>query len=261
MKNLKYSKKAQRIYGFGTMKSAVVIRHLCFEDLGTLADSLTQHGYSIKYVEAGIDAIGSISPLEPDLLVVLGGPIGVYDEVEYPFLIDEIKLLQARLSADLPTLGICLGAQLMAKALGAKVYAGNGKEIGWLPIWLSAVGAESSLKHLRAGGSQVLHWHGDTFDLPAGAQHLAASNQYQNQAFAWQDCGLALQFHPEVTALGLERWFIGHAGEISTTPGINVTQLRQDARIYGEQLAINASKMWDDWLLRVENCMKDRNKI
>jgi GMP synthase (glutamine-hydrolysing) len=241
------------------MKNAVVIRHLAFEDLGTLSKSLHQRGYSIDYIEAGVDSIASISPLEPNLIVILGGPIGVYDEDDYPFLTDEINLLQKRLAADLPTLGICLGAQLMAKALGASVYTGKQKEIGWSPISLSDAGMNSPLNHLQSADGFVLHWHGDTFTLPDNAQHLASSELYINQAFAWKKCGLALQFHPEVTAQGLEKWFIGHAGEISTTAGITVTQLRDDSEKHARRLAVSSSQMWRDWLIQVEQFMKDRS--
>jgi GMP synthase (glutamine-hydrolysing) len=259
-KNLEIQNFYQRL-GDREMKSSVVIRHLAFEDLGTLSVSLQQRGYSIKYVEAGVDSIANISALEPDLVVILGGPIGVYDEADYPFLIDEINLLQQRLAADLPTLGICLGAQLMAKALGAKVYAGGQKEIGWFPISLREKGLTSPLQHLQRDGGFVLHWHGDTFTIPVDAHHLAASEKYENQAFSWKDCGLALQFHPEVTAQGLEQWFIGHAGEISTTANINVSQLRADSGKYAENLVNNSSKMWEDWLIKVEQSIENRRRL
>lgn len=230
------------------MKNATVIRHLAFEDLGSLETALNQQDYTLTYVEAGLDSIGDIEPLTPDLVVILGGPIGAYDEQDYPFLVDELHLLERRLQADLPTLGICLGAQLMARALGARVYPGSDKEIGWSSLQLSPEGMHSCLTHLAAEHTNVLHWHGDTFNLPDGSTHLASSSKYQNQAFAWGKCGLALQFHPEVTARGLERWFIGHAGEISTTSGISIAQLRQDTACYAKRLELQAAKFWQAWL-------------
>lgn len=230
------------------MKTATVIRHLAFEDLGSLADALMHQGYVFNYVEAGLDSISEIEPMSPDLVVILGGPIGAYQEGDYPFLVDELRLLERRLQADLPTLGICLGAQLMARALGARVYPGTNKELGWSPLKLSDAGMESSLANLAAEDANVLHWHGDTFELPVGATHLASSYQYQNQAFAWGKSALALQFHPEVTALGLERWFIGHAGEISATSNISIRGLRADTARYAPQLEIQASQFWRTWL-------------
>lgn len=232
------------------MKTATVIRHLAFEDLGSLETALHQNNYIIEYVEAGIDNISELDA-NTDLLVVLGGPIGAYDEQDYPFIIDELHLLEHRLQADLPTLGICLGAQLMARSLGAKVYPGDYKEIGWSPLKLTDEGMNSSLAHLAAP-TFVLHWHGDTFDLPVGCDHLAASSKYQNQAFAWGKCGLALQFHPEVTACGLERWYIGHACEISATTDICVAQLRQDTVQYAKQLELQAAKLWQTWLSQIQ---------
>ena len=230
------------------MKNATVIRHLAFEDLGSLSPVLKQQDYLVTYVEAGLDSLAEIDPLTPDLIVVLGGPIGAYDEQDYPFLVDEMRLLERRLAADLPTLGICLGAQLIARSLGAKVYPGAEKEIGWSPLELSSAGMHSALAYLAAEHTSVLHWHGDTFDLPLNSTLLASSSKYQNQAFSWGKCGLALQFHPEVTALGLERWFIGHACEIAGTSGISVAKLRQDTADYAARLEVQATKFWQAWL-------------
>jgi GMP synthase (glutamine-hydrolysing) len=233
------------------MKHATVIRHLAFEDLGSLAKVLKQQDYAVTYVEAGFESLAEIDPLIPDLLVILGGPIGVYDEQDFPFIADEIRLLERRLAADLPTLGICLGAQLMARALGARVYPGPEKEIGWSPLELSHAGMDSSLVHLAPEQTSMLHWHGDTFDLPVGSIRLASSSKYQNQAFSWGKCGLGLQFHPEVTASGLERWFIGHACEIAGVPGVSVTDLRQDTADYADRLELQATKFWQAWLASV----------
>jgi GMP synthase (glutamine-hydrolysing) len=230
-----------------TMKHATVIRHVAFEDLGSLAEALDLYNYAVRYVEAGTDDLTSINP-STDLLVILGGPIGAYDERDYPFLLDELHLLECRLAADSPTLGICLGAQLMARALGAKVYPGSQKEIGWFPLTLSSTGQQTPLVHLTGDKTAVFHWHGDTFDLPAGASHLATSTLYHNQAFSWKQKGLALQFHPEVTVQGLEQWFIGHACEIGITPDITVAKLREDTVRHAEKLSIQASKFWQDWL-------------
>jgi GMP synthase (glutamine-hydrolysing) len=182
------------------------------------------------------------------VLIVLGGPIGVYQEHAYPFLTDELRLLERRLAADLPTLGICLGAQLMARALGAKVYAGPRKEIGWSPLQLSEAGWQSCLARLAKRETAVLHWHGDTFDLPAGATHLASTPAYESQAFAWGTRGLALQCHAEVTARGLEQWFISHAHEIDLTPGLSVGQLRKDTQCYAPRLQVRAASCWQTWL-------------
>jgi GMP synthase (glutamine-hydrolysing) len=238
------------------VRLALVIRHVACEDLGNLAPVLQQRGLVVRYVEAGIDDLVQLNPLAPEVLIVLGGPIGAYQEQNYPFLTDELRLLERRLEADLPTLGICLGAQLMARALGAKVYAGPRKEIGWSPLQLSAAGRRSCLALLAKREAAVLHWHGDTFDLPAGATHLASTPAYDNQAFAWGTRGLALQCHAEVTARGLERWFMSHAHELERTPGVSVGQLRQDTQCYAPRLQVRAACCWQTWLNKVTEPMR-----
>ena len=222
------SSSAQSSAGTLPVKTSLCLRHVAFEDLGTFEPILNERGYKVTYLEAGANDLTVIDPLEPDLLIVLGGPIGVYELDDYPFLKDEIALLEKRLAADLPTLGICLGCQLMVRALGASVYPSGRKEIGWAPLILTAAGKMSPLAELAAELTPVLHWHGDTFDLPQGAVHLAASAEFKHQAFAWGKHCLGLQFHAEVTRQGLERWLIGHTLEINTTPGLSVTQLRAD---------------------------------
>lgn len=229
------------------MKTAIAIRHVAFEDLGSFTDELHAQGYRLRYMEAA-SGVPTQAGMEADLLVVLGGPIGAYDEVDYPFLQDELRLLAHRLAHGLPTLGICLGAQLMARALGARVYPGAAKEIGWKEITLTEAGVHSVLAPLQ--GIPVLHWHGDTFDLPEGAVRLASTELFENQAFALGDHALALQFHPEVTEAGLEHWLIGHAAEIAATPGVTVAGLRADAKRYCAALVPHGRLCLADWLRR-----------
>lgn len=232
----------------GHVKRAIVIQRLAFEDLGNLRPILELRDFTIVYQMAGIDDLSWISKQQPELLVILGGPIGVYQEEDYPFIRDELHLLEERLSLDLPTVGICFGAQLMARALGAKVFPGHIKEIGWGDLKVSEAGRQSCLKHLILAETSVLHWHGDTFDLPENAIRLASSENYENQAFAWENNGLALQFHGEVTTPNLESWFIGHAHEIATTSGVSVSQLRSDTRKYAPLLQTAANSMWAEWM-------------
>jgi GMP synthase (glutamine-hydrolysing) len=225
-------------------KSAVAIRHVAFEDLGSAAEVLEAHGYAAQYLEAAIDDLNGTRARDADLLVVLGGPIGAYDEQLFPFLTDELALLEHRLATGRPTLGICLGAQLMARALGARVFPGGEKEIGWSRLRLSGPGEQGALSPLKC---PVLHWHGDTFDLPAGAVHLAASDLYEQQAFAWRGHGLALQFHVEATARGLERWYVGHASELASA-GIDVRELRAAAREHAPALERAGRDALGAWL-------------
>src|ERR1700743_3857799 len=195
-------------------RSAIALRHVAFEDLGLLAPVLEREGWSVAYREASTDDLDDASLRDAELLVVLGGPIGVYETDSYPFLAAEIALIEQRLSRHAPVLGICLGAQLMAKALGARVYPGPVKEIGWGRVALTGEGAASCLSPLQEDGAVVLHWHGDTFDLPDGAQRLASNQHYQNQAFGRGRTALALQFHLEADPHGLEQWYVGHTAEL-----------------------------------------------
>lgn len=219
---------------------ARVFRHLAFEDLGAFAQVLTAAGYAIEYVEMGMEPA---SDGGADLLIVLGGPIGAYEEALYPWLRHEIATIGARLKKGLPTLGICLGAQLMARALGASVHPAPAKEIGFAPLILKDDNLLSPLRDIP-----VLHWHGDTYDLPAGAIHLAATGLCAQQAFSCGDHGLAFQFHPEAQPAGFERWLIGHAGEIAATPGVTVPGLRDEMRKHGAKAADAGSRIFARWL-------------
>jgi len=228
---------------------ALVLSHIGFEDLGTLRDPLLNRGFTIDSVEVASSAFPFDAAADSDLLVVLGGPIGVYEQADYPFLKNEIAAIANRLDAGKPTLGICLGAQLMAAALGAPVYPGkNDKEIGWAPI---KPAPQTTLpdwfKPLVAPGLHVLHWHGDTFKLPAGATLLASTEHYENQAFTYGASALAFQFHPEVTAVDLESWYVGHAAELSQA-GQSIPDLRIAAELYAPQLEMAAREFWNQWL-------------
>ena len=232
------------------MKSAIAIRHLHFEDLGTLAPVLERAGYQVRYVDVCIEDLAALNPVESDLLIVLGGPIGAYEDDLYPTLKDELKLLEKRLPAQRPTLGICLGAQLMARALGARVYSTGGKEIGWGPVTLSEAGRESAFRHLGQDDVAVLHWHGDTFDLPQGATLLASNGFCRNQAYAWGPNAVGFQFHPEASAARLEQWFIGHACEIATAR-LSVAALRADTSRYAGCLEVQAHRSFTAWLASI----------
>ncbi len=230
------------------MKRVIAIRHLAFEDMGSFADVLHERGIALEYVDAACDDLSAIAPDSDDPLVVLGGPVSANDTEDYPFLEQEINLLRQRLALDKPTLGICLGAQLMARALGARVYPGVEKEIGWSPLTLSAAGERSPLRVLQASNAPVLHWHGETFDLPAGAVLLASTQRYAHQAFSYGKHALALQFHIEATEQGLEHWYVGHTAEIAQTPGLSVPGLRQQARQHAASTAILGKQIFADWL-------------
>lgn len=231
------------------MARALALTHVPFEDLGSLAEELAARKYSVEVVDACTADLRSLDLVDPDLVIVLGGPIGVYETEAYPFLSVELECLRQRLTSGTPTLGICLGAQLMAAALGARVYPGqHGKEIGWAPLTAGRdISTCPALQELLVPGVSVLHWHGDTFDLPRGAAHLAATAAYANQAWSLGERILGLQFHPEVLIANLERWYVGHALELAQAK-IDVPRLRSDAVRFGTTLHAAASRFWRRWL-------------
>lgn len=230
------------------MKTALAIRHVAYEDLGSFAPMLEERAYSVRYREAGVDDLNTFDPLAPDLLVVLGGPIGVGEIGDYPYLATEIALARRRLEAGRPTLGVCLGAQIMARALGARVYRAESGKLGWAPLELTATGRDSPLRHLA--DVPVLHWHEDAFELPADALRLAATPDCANQAFSWGDAALALQFHPEVDWPGFERWLIGSVRALGER-NEPVTRFREESKKHCAALAPAAARMLADWLDRV----------
>lgn len=178
------------------MKRALIVRHTPFEGAAGFRLPIEQAGYQFGRINVSDPEFGSFDWLDPDLVVVMGGPMGVYERETYPWIDREVTGIALRIAAGRPTLGVCLGSQLIAAALGARVYPGPVKEVGFAPIALSEAGARSPLRHLA--GVPVLHWHGDTFELPDGAELLAATHTYANQGFRIGDTLLAVQFHPEM---------------------------------------------------------------
>jgi len=209
------------------MSTILAIRHIAFEDLGSFESVLNARGHDIRYIDAATEDLAALPHDTAAPLFVLGGPIGAYEEALYPFLNAELRFIEKRLAAKLPIFGICLGAQLMARALGARVYPAQTKELGWAPITLTGAGTRSVLKPLGSG--PVLHWHGDTFDLPQGATNLASTAICENQAYSVGTHALALQFHIEAEAKGLERWYVGHTMELATAK-IAVPTLRAQSQ-------------------------------
>jgi GMP synthase (glutamine-hydrolysing) len=228
-------------------KTCLAVRHVAFEDLGLLGPLVAARGYAVRYHDAGIQPFDSEALLAPDLLIVLGGPIGVYESEAYPFIADEIAAIAARLTAGKPMLGICLGAQMMAAALGARVAPGPVKEIGWAPLTLTAAGQNSVLSPL--GNNAVLHWHGDNCELPAGCTWLASTRHCPVQAFTLAPFQLALQFHLETEPARFESWLVGHTVEL-TKAGIDPRELRAQARRAGPVTRELGKKVLAAWLDR-----------
>lgn len=174
------------------------LQHVPFEGLGSIENWLQQAGHNISCTR--FFASVKLPRLEDiDLLIVMGGPMSVNDEREYPWLVPEKEFIRSVIEAGKPVLGICLGAQLIANSLGAKVFANQAKEIGWFPI--QAVPLSEAAAFQFPEEIVVFHWHGETFELPEGAVHLAMSEGCKNQAFQVGSNVLGLQFHLETTPL------------------------------------------------------------
>jgi GMP synthase (glutamine-hydrolysing) len=227
------------------MKTLVALRHLAFEDLGLLAPLMQDRGWRIHYHDVGVDDLRRLDLNQVDLLAVLGGPIGAEEDERYPFLEGEVQLVRERLAARRPILGICLGAQLMARAMGARVGPMARKEFGYMPLSLTPLGERSA----RAGiGAQpVLHWHGDRFELPEGIESLATTPACPHQAFCVERHAMAWQFHLEVDAARIEQWLIGHSGELAQL-GIAPQALREEARRHGAGLRQSLERVMNHWL-------------
>lgn len=181
------------------MARVQVLQHVAFEDPGAITPWLQQRSHQIRttHLYRG-DLLPAVSDI--DWLIIMGGPMGVHDEAELPWLGAEKTFIRACIDNGKTVLGICLGAQLIANVMGAEVRRNAETEIGWFPV--SAVGSHP-LARLFSDSPTVFHWHGDTFAIPATAEHLCRSAACENQAFLIGEKVLGLQFHLETTAQGL----------------------------------------------------------
>lgn len=195
--------------------NVLIIKNISNEGPGTIEDYLKEKGAGYQILDfSDCSATGNI----PDTrgfthLVIMGGPMAVYESEGLPFLHYEQALIRVFIKQNKPVLGICLGAQMIAHALGARVYAGKTKEIGWYKVALTPEGMEdpvmAAISVNNAPYAEVFQWHGDTFDLPANALRIASSEVYENQAFRYKDNVYALQFHIEVRPEIVKEWLEG----------------------------------------------------
>jgi GMP synthase-like glutamine amidotransferase len=198
---------------------ALVLQHVAVEGPGTLASYLARRGWTLATVPLYEGARLPEDAQEYQAVIVLGGPMGVYDEAQYPFLRDEHRFLTRVLEQDVPLLGICLGSQLLAKALGARVYRNPHKEIGWYTVDLTPAGAADPLFAGLTSPIPVFQWHGDAFDIPAGAMPLASSSLCMHQAFRYGDRVYGLLFHLELTSDMIHTWIAAFHNELVSVQG------------------------------------------
>jgi len=225
------------------MKPVLAVRHVAHEGLGTIGDALGRNDVPTEIVDSSAGLPGFDAKMWSGF-VVMGGPMNVGEVEKYPFLANEVQWLQQAVEARLPVLGVCLGAQLLAKALGSRVYPNKIKEIGWYEVEMLPAAADDRLfggvgrpsVGTGAGSGDpgatrvtVFQWHGDTFDLPTGAVRLARSEQCENQAFRYGPAAFGLQFHLEVTAEIIESWLCegGNCGELAGLSYIDPAEIRR----------------------------------
>jgi GMP synthase (glutamine-hydrolysing) len=211
-----------------------VLRHAAAEVLGNLKIVLCDEELELEVIDCFADdwpraKRAGFDPAACAGLVVMGGPMNVDQTVRYGFLATELDWLRAAIDAKLPTLGICLGAQLLAKALGARVAPNRIKEIGWYTIELERAALAEGLFAGSQSRETVFQWHGDTFDLPAGAVLLARGETCANQAFRYGDFAYGVQFHPEMTAEMVGDWLEvpGMCGEVASLDYIDPQEIRR----------------------------------
>jgi GMP synthase-like glutamine amidotransferase len=185
--------------------------------------------------EPGSDLPGDLTGF--NALVILGGPMNVYEEDDFPYLKQVDRLIKEAVRKGLPVLGACLGGQLVAKALGAPVTRNPLQEIGWYRIQLTAVGAKSPFFKDLPGDFPVFQWHEDTFALPGGASHLAATFDCANQAFSVEPCTLAVQFHLEITPAIIHDWIRTWTEDIEEFHGPGGV----------EKLEVETAAIWEDY--------------
>lgn len=218
------------------MPTALILQHIEVEGPGLLGGALQQRGIALRTVRT---FAGEPVPAncDADALVVMGGPMGVYEGDRYPHLRDELRLIESTLAAGRPIVGTCLGSQLLASALGARVYPNARKEIGWHEVTLTDAAGDDALLRGAPRRFTPLHWHGDVFDLPAGAVHLASSAITPHQAFRYGNNAYGLLFHLELDRPHLDSWMQAFAAELDAE-GIAADTIVGDA---DRQLADSAT--------------------
>lgn len=232
-------------------RKILVFQHVPFEPLGTLDPQLKNAGFRIRYVNFGRDPYQRPSLDGYAGLIVLGGPMNADDTTHYPNLGTEVELIREALDRDMQVLGICLGAQLLAKALGSHVGVGTTKEIGWYPVSLTSSGATDPLMSCFDGTETLFQWHGDYVELPRGAKLLASSTLCPVQAYSFENNAYGFQFHLEVDEPLIERWLNVPVNleELATvTDYIDPMSIRHDIRHYLPRMQDLSHDVFGKWI-------------
>jgi GMP synthase (glutamine-hydrolysing) len=232
------------------MKEVLVFQHDPFEDLGFFSEVLEKQRTAYRVLRLFHGEMPAEDWERIGALIILGGPMSVNDEEEYPFLRWEKRIIRAAIDEAVPVVGICLGAQLIAATLGTMVYHGRVKEIGWSPISITPHGQVDSLLGYLPENATVFQWHGDGFELPAGAIRLASSVNYKNQAFRVGKNIYALQFHLEVTPPMIARWIDERSKDLALAPYILPDKILADTQNYAPILKYYGERFLSEFLRR-----------
>jgi len=230
-------------------KRALIIRHVPYEGLAGYRTPIEAAGYDVDRIDVADPAFAGLDLCEHDLLIMMGGPMGVYEQDRYPWIACQLRRLKMRLEAERPTLGVCFGAQMMAQALGGHVFEGPRKEVGFHEVRVHDHLADNPLRHIS--GTPVLHWHGDTFTMPEGVELLGSSHVYEHQAFRRGNNILALQFHAE---MGLDPRFddwLQQWPEAVQEAGSDEVSFRSAHDTLGPRAVAAGQAMIADWLQRL----------
>jgi GMP synthase (glutamine-hydrolysing) len=195
------------------------LQHAPSETLGTIEDALRGHDIGFNYIQTHVGGPVPVEMADKAGLIIMGGPMGVYEEAKYPFLRSEMQLIECALEVGRPVLGICLGSQLLAAVLGAEVKKGARKELGWHEVTLSKFAAQDPLFAGVNSGFWPFHWHGDVFMLPKQAVELASSRQTPCQAFRCGKNAYGILFHLEVTREQISQMLSDFADELREAGG------------------------------------------
>lgn len=230
------------------MKKALIIQHVPHEGPGIIQDGLKKSGIDAEFVKIYKEKLSPDAIDGKCALIILGGPMGVYEEEIYPFMKTELKLIESALKKNIPVLGICLGAQLLAKAAGARVYKGQKKEIGWYKLDLNQSALSDRLFLGMPDEIMVFQWHGDTFDIPVGAKNLASSGLFPNQLLKVGHNAYGLQFHLEVTPEMIREWFRINFSELAAIKYIDPDKAIGDTNKYWHGLRMYGDAVFSRFL-------------
>jgi len=228
------------------MTEIIAIQHTAAEGLGLFGPILSDAGVRVRVVLPE-QAIGASALAGIDGVIVLGGPMGVYETAEHPRLVSEMRLVEQALSERLPFLGICLGSQLLASVLGARVYRGPAKELGWLDVTRTPAATSDRLFSPLPDTFPALHWHGDVFELPAGTISLARSDQTRHQAFAYDDHAWGLLFHLEADVRQTQAMCHAFEDELLEA-NVSTLALISDTAVHEQATRTLARKLFGKWV-------------